>query len=38
MTSQELLQRLERCFDKGEIETLVNWEPGQGLTVSRAAG
>jgi protein subunit release factor A len=34
MSDAELLKRLERCFEKDEIETLVYWEPGSGLLVS----
>ena len=33
MTNAEVLKRLERCFDKGEIETLVNFVPAPGLAV-----
>jgi protein subunit release factor A len=37
MTETELLKRLERCFDDGELETFVNWAPASGLAVSSAA-
>jgi hypothetical protein len=37
MKDAELLKRLEGCFEKDEIETLVNWEPGSGLVVSQRA-
>ena len=37
MTHAELLERIERCFAKGEIETLVAWDPGPGGTVGSGA-
>ncbi len=36
LTPLELLERIERCFDEGEIETLTWRTPGEGLSVSRA--
>ena len=36
MTDADLLKRLERCFDKGEVETLIPFEPGDGLMATRA--
>jgi len=33
----ELLKRFECCFDKGEIQMLVGWDPGPGATVGPAA-
>jgi len=33
MTNAEVLKRLERCFDNGEVETVVNFVPGSGLAV-----
>ncbi len=35
-TTAELLQRMERCFDQGEIETLTRRTSGQGVYVRRA--
>ncbi len=32
----ELLERIERCFDDGEIETLIWRTEGDGVAVSRA--
>ena len=37
MTDTDLLKRLERCFEKGETESLVNFVPGSGLTVDPAS-
>jgi protein subunit release factor A len=37
VTHAELLERIERCFAKGEIETLVGWDPGPGVTVGPGA-
>jgi protein subunit release factor A len=37
MTDAELLERLERCFEKDEIETLCGWEPGRGVMVRAGA-
>jgi protein subunit release factor A len=37
MTDSDLLQRLERCFDRGETETLVWWESSSGVTVAAAS-
>jgi hypothetical protein len=37
MTEVELLKRVERCFDQGEIETLVNFVPGAGAALDPAS-
>ena len=34
LTDADLLKRLERCFDKGETETLVMAAPANGLAAS----
>ena len=37
MTDADLLERLERCFEKGETETLINFVPGTGVAVNPAS-